>query len=147
MKKPLFVINRYYEDDYQTLSANYLLNEKNQIIFNSLSLERPYRDNKQRVSAVPVGLYSAIFEYSPKFDDFLFELKKVKNRAEIKIHPANFSYQLKGCIALGKEIKPVKGSEFLKLTSSKATFEIFMNCLKDINEIQVLIINSVVKNR
>lgn len=50
---------------------------------------------------IPNGVYKALYEYSPKFDQKLWELKGIPERREIKIHPANFARQLKGCIAIG----------------------------------------------
>lgn len=54
---------------------------------------------------IPKGVYDIKFEYSPRFKRDLWELKGVKDRSEIKIHPANYAYQLRGCIAIGNSIK------------------------------------------
>lgn len=73
-------------------------------IFSCISLELPWRDNKPQVSCVPEGEYQIKYEYSNKFKQFLWELKGVPDRSEIKIHPANNVHELLGCIALGRNL-------------------------------------------
>ncbi len=64
------------------------------------SLELGWNDNKTGVSCVPAGTYKMKFEYSPAFKRDLWELKNVPKRSETKVHPANQTSELKGCIAI-----------------------------------------------
>lgn len=49
----------------------------------------------------PQGKYRLIWEYSPKFKTFLWELYGTSLRREIKIHEGYSSEHTKGCILLG----------------------------------------------
>ena len=64
------------------------------------SLELGWNDNKTGISCVPAGTYTMKFEHSPAFKRDLWELKGVPNRSETKIHPANQTSELRGCIAI-----------------------------------------------
>tara|TARA_R110002020_G_scaffold227409_1_gene438035 strand:+ start:552 stop:749 length:198 start_codon:yes stop_codon:yes gene_type:complete len=46
-------------------------------------------------------------------------------RNECKFHAANYSRQLNGCIALGKNRVDIDGDGFKDVTSSKATMALF----------------------
>jgi len=48
------------------------------------------------------GTYPAEFEYSPKFDRELYELKVTGERDEVKFHVGNTMKDSTGCILLGK---------------------------------------------
>jgi hypothetical protein len=88
------------------------------------TLELPWMSNRRGVSCVPDGRYKLVFEYSPRFRRKLWELKNVPGRSEIKIHPANHTGQLHGCIALGEWVGGV-------LTSSRDAVERFHDLLKE----------------
>lgn len=55
--------------------------------------------------AIPKGIYDIVYEYSPKFNVYLWELKGVKNRSEIKIHAGNHLRETEGCILVGDRDK------------------------------------------
>lgn len=59
------------------------------------------------------GLYNIKWEYSPKFQQDLWELKGIEGRSEIKIHQGNRWTQSLGCILLKKE----QLIEFHRITS------------------------------
>lgn len=63
------------------------------------SIELPWLNNKQQVSCIPEGTYQLIIRFSHRFQWHL-QLKNVKDRGLILIHPANdAAKELKGCIA------------------------------------------------
>lgn len=70
------------------------------------TIELPWRDNKTRVSCIPVGTYRCEIVQSPKFGR-VYEVKNVPNRSAILIHAANYAgdvakgyrSELLGCIA------------------------------------------------
>ena len=63
------------------------------------SIELPWLNNRQRMSCIPEGKYELLIRYSHKFKWHL-QLKNVKDRNLILIHPANDARkELKGCIA------------------------------------------------
>lgn len=80
--------------------------EKDDTIHGMLSI---YSDNgnsahfntiENRTKAIDKGTYNLYNSYSPKFDRNLWSID-VDNRTGIRIHPANASWQLKGCVAVG----------------------------------------------
>ena len=89
---------------------------------------------------IPAGVYECYMRYSPDHKSYdygfgsgmVYGLKNVKNRSDIEIHSANWSFQLLGCIALGYSIgmietpdkKMVKG-----VTNSKDSIKEFMQIL------------------
>lgn len=75
------------------------------------TVERPWDDNKPSVSCIPAGTYElklgAFYSgdgIGGKPDYPAYELLNVPGRALIKIHKANLASQVKGCIAVGKEL-------------------------------------------
>ena len=75
------------------------------------TVERPWEDNKPSVSCIPAGTYpvklGAFYSgdgVGGKPDYPAYEILNVPNRAQIKIHKANIALQVKGCIALGKDL-------------------------------------------
>ena len=70
-------------------------------LFQCLSLEKPWHDNKTDISCIPAGSYECAVIDSPHFGK-VYGLKEVKDRTDVLIHAANWERQLKGCIALGR---------------------------------------------
>lgn len=68
------------------------------------TLELPWNDNIPRISCIPEGTYEVKPDQEGRFTGFP-ELQNVPNRTEIIIHPANWTSQLEGCIALGKRFE------------------------------------------
>lgn len=68
------------------------------------SLELPWKDNKSQVSCVPAGTYRLAWEGSPRLKRPTLRLKEVPGRWGILIHPANHTWELRGCLALGKRL-------------------------------------------
>lgn len=80
------------------------------------TIERPWAENRPSVSCVPEGVYSVERYASPKFGDSLIihspslgvgKYKGESDRYGILFHAANTASQLKGCIAPGKDVKPM----------------------------------------
>ncbi|HAP95177.1 DUF5675 family protein [Epilithonimonas hominis] len=68
------------------------------------TIELPWKENQNRVSCIPEGIYRVRKRFSPKFKWHL-EIFKVRNRDFILFHPANNALkELNGCIAPVSEI-------------------------------------------
>lgn len=65
------------------------------------TLERPWLDNRPRVSCIPPGRYLLAWEPSPRLKRNTLRLVDVPGRSGILIHPANKVTELAGCIAIG----------------------------------------------
>lgn len=95
------------------------------------TVERPWEGNKPSVSCIPAGTYpiklGAFYSgdgIGGKPDYPAYEVLHVPDRAQIKIHKANIALQVKGCIALGKDL----GTDGLHwaVRRSKEAFDEFM---------------------
>jgi hypothetical protein len=66
------------------------------------TIERPYLDNKVNVSSIPSGKYK-VLPFSGNRHKDVYEVLDVPGRSAILIHVANWSFQVEGCIAVGRE--------------------------------------------
>ena len=82
------ILDRLRQDEKGTYGTLIVFKGK-QVIGEFCTLELPWNNNKKNASCIPKGRYKMVFEYSPKFKENLWELKGVKDRDEIKIHPFN----------------------------------------------------------
>lgn len=120
-------IERIKDDGKETqgiLTAN-----NNNAQFKCYTLELPWKNNETNVSCIPLGTYDVSYTFSSGILGWTYEIKNVTARTGIRIHSANYFSQLKGCIALGKDLVDINADKELDITSSKATiasFEAFM---------------------
>lgn len=126
-------VGRYPELAFGTFGELSIANHQ----FKCKTVERPWLNNKKLVSCIPIGTYTAKWEYSPKFKMHLWELKGVPGRDETKFHAANTYMDLEGCIGVGDAFG-VSGTTWAVL-NSRATLEKFHEVLKDEQEIRVAI--------
>jgi hypothetical protein len=119
---------------------------ENRILFTSQSIERGWNNNQKSISCVPEGKYMLRKDWSPSFNMDLWEIYGVQNRSECKFHVSNYSSQLNGCIALGKERVDIDGDGHLDVNYSMDTMKAFHQILKGENECQIHIINSKTTN-
>jgi hypothetical protein len=82
------------------------------IVLNGTTLftvELPWKDNANNISCIPEGTYTCRWTKSPRLKKFTYEVTGVPKRAGIRIHGANYSHQVLGCIAPGMTTGVVKG--------------------------------------
>lgn len=108
-------------------------------LMSCFSLERGWLSNQANVSCVPPGEYKLVWEYSPRFNTNLWELKGVPGRSEAKFHSANHWHQLNGCIALGRSITDFDGDGYPDLTASKQTMAAFHKIMAGVTEAKLII--------
>ena len=137
--KPLIKIHRFWQDNRQTSGTCVVLDDDNFPIFSSLSLERGWMNNQNKISCVPIGLYELKLEFSDRFKKDLWELKGVPGRSETKFHSANYWNQLEGCIALGLRYKMLNADYYRDLTNSNDSLAAFHFALKDYKEAMLMI--------
>lgn len=81
--------------------------------------ELPWRDNEASVSCIPVGTYSCLWAFSPRFKRPMYLVDSVPSRVGIRFHAANLMgavprrCQLNGCIALGEKLGWFDGQKAL----------------------------------
>ncbi len=99
--------------------------------FECATLELPYKDNQHSISCIPHGIYRCMLTRSNRLSTLLghdvttYEVFDVPNRSGIRIHSANFSYQLLGCIALGSNYADIDGNGKKDLINSRLTVNKF----------------------
>ena len=123
------LIDRYPSEENQTLGVLYVLDKNNGVLFTCKTLELPWLNNKTHISCIPLGEYKGILHDSPKFGRTIW-IQDVDGRSEILIHPANFHYQLLGCIALGNDFVLIDNNDTLDASSSVDTMEEFLSFIE-----------------
>ena len=98
-----------------------------ELIYSCKTLELEVDKNQVRDDAIPNGEYQVVPRWSEKYKNH-FHITNVPNRSYILIHAANYSRQLLGCIAVGREHIDIDGDGLKDVTSSKAT-------MQDLNEL------------
>jgi len=98
--------------------------------FDFHSLELPWVDTNgdglgdPQKSCITPGTYKCEWHTSPKYGP-CYEVTGVEGRSHILIHPANWSHQLLGCIALGKGRGVLNGKP--AITQSRDAIKEFHN--------------------
>ncbi len=118
MKTILLYRNVYLK---QEILGNLFIFDGSKLLFRCKTIELAWRDNKKNISCVPHGKYPLVFEKSNKFKRKLWELKKVPNRSEIKIHIANYYRDLNGCIAVGDMHTRIDSDPYPDVRNSRYT--------------------------
>lgn len=132
------IINRKTYSENQVLGIGIVVDANDIELFNFVTIELPWLENKRRISCIPAGVYSAIKHNSPKFGQTLW-LQEVPNRSEILIHSANFSRQLLGCIAPGEIFIDIDKDGLKDVNNSRATMEKILKFVG--NRVQIVILS------
>lgn len=100
------------------------------------TVERPWLDNQNNISCIPIGTYVCKWTLSPRLKKFTYEVTGVPKRAGIRIHSANFPNQVLGCLSLGKKAGMMDGKRgvFLSVTAVRE-FNDVMN--KEIFQLEI----------
>ena len=133
-------LSRILQDDFATHGFLNVLDDDNNLVFTCLTLEQAWRNNQKSNSCIPKGWYPIVYEWSPKFNKKLWEIKSVYNRSECKFHVANYVNQLEGCIALGTALKDINLDNILDVINSTETLE-KLHSILDKKTSHLLIIN------
>lgn len=91
------------------------------------TVERPWDGNKENVSCIPAGTYTARKIMSPKRKYNVFEIQSVPGRTAIEMHIANTMNDVEGCIGIGKSFGEV--GVFPEVMFSTVAFQVFMEYL------------------
>jgi hypothetical protein len=118
------ILTRTFQDT-NTLGQLDVIGADGGVIDTFFTLELPWKNNERRVSCIPKGSYKLKLHTSPKFGK-CFWVNDVPNRDAILIHPANYTRQLLGCIAVGLDHKDIDKDGELDLTSSRKAMDFLL---------------------
>lgn len=119
------ILKRTFGDSKETLG---ILSHEN---FSCCTLELGWHDNQDDISCIPTGTYLCKWTRSKRLstaaghDVFTYEVTGVPGRSGIRIHSANFFYQLLGCIALGDGLTDMNSDGEKDVIHSRTTIEKF----------------------
>lgn len=100
--------------------------------FTCFTLELPWKNNQRTISCIPEGKYLArLGTFKPDI-----ELLGVPDRSAIEIHRANLASELRGCIAVGKELGMLRG-EWAVLGSALALRQIVEREINPVHPIHI----------
>ena len=128
-------IKRIDKSDKQILGRLSVLNGRD-LVYTCHTLEKPFRGNKKRISAIPSGNYNVVKRVSPKFG-LCFHVLDVPNRKYILIHAGNYVSQTLGCILVGSVTGDFNNDGLVDVGRSKATIKALLNVLP--NEFRLII--------
>lgn len=138
------VINRFLDDGRQTLGV--LSTQGTKELFVAKTLELSDNNNLNNISCIPPGTYPCQWTRSNRLsqlaghDVYTYEVLNVLGRAGIRIHSANYFFQLKGCISLGDVHKDINLDGHLDVIHSGVTVNKF-NQLMDKERFRLIINN------
>ncbi len=95
--------------------------------FRCFSIENPWVNNAPYVSCIPEGLYLIKYGRYNRGGYDAYELNNVRDRTLIKIHVANTSSDVFGCIGLGDSISRLNDS--LGVLNSQDAYDRWMSVM------------------
>ena len=105
--------------------------------FECYTVERPWLDNKPRVSCIPEGEYPLVLGEFNRGGYPAYEVMDVPDRSLIKIHIGNTIDDVVGCIAPGKSLGYLEKK--WAVSSSKKAFTEFMAVMSGTQETKIVI--------
>ena len=102
-----------------------LLDNKNNLILQLRTLERPWVFNERKISCIPSGTYLVKRHISPKFGQ-CFKIQDVKGRSDILIHSGNVVKDTLGCVLVGLTSGTVDDSDTAMVYSSRKAMAVLL---------------------
>jgi len=88
--------------------------------FQCFTLEKPWLDNQENISCIPVGEYCYYSRTSTRNGKVL-QLENVEDRTSIQIHAGNYINQTQGCILVGDSIRLLNNDKIPDVANSRNT--------------------------
>ena len=102
-----------------------LLDNKNNLILQLRTLERPWVFNERKISCIPSGTYLVKRYVSPKFGQ-CFKIQDVKGRSDILIHSGNVVNDTLGCVLVGLTSGTVDDTDTAMVYSSRKAMAVLL---------------------
>lgn len=108
-----------------TTGKGFVFNEKNELVFEFVTLELPWKDNERNISCIPEGEY-LVKKMPPtgKRKYQYFWVQDVPGRDSILWHPGNYTHQIRGCILPGESLADLDQDDIIDVTNTTATLKI-----------------------
>jgi hypothetical protein len=134
------VLTRLEQNEYQTLGYLQLFQGMD-CVYNCVTLEPPWLENKNNISCIPAGRYSIKKRHTDKFGHHI-HIISVPNRSYILIHPGNYmdtiKQQTEGCILVGRGYAHLNADKLLDITFSRNTLDELLKRLPDKSIIDII---------
>lgn len=114
-------VRRLEHEEKQTLGRFYLYDGVEEV-FSCAVLEPPFKDNKNNISSICSGIYTAKLRWSEKYN-WHYHIQDVEGRTLILIHFGNYYKDTKGCLLFGNNFTDINGDGFRDVTNSKKTIK------------------------
>lgn len=132
LAQPDFVISRGYYSDC-TLGRLFVPKK-----FSCSTLELPYKGNEPDKSCIEEGLYRYRKAPSPRLRGrIVIWIDGVPGRSSIQIHPANYVFDILGCIAVGDGHVDINKDGMPDVTNSGVTFEKLLESIPDTGWVRI----------
>ena len=99
--------------------------------FQCFTLELPWLGNQTNISCIPAAGDYQGEKYTSHANGNCIAIINVIDRTHIQIHSANYTRQIKGCIAVGESIKFLDRDTIPDVTNSKKTLSDLLDVLPD----------------
>lgn len=134
------IIERLNDNGKQTTGILSVVDDEvsgNEIIFQCLTLELSWKDNKRNISCIPLGNYKGeILDYSSSFNYPHIWIKDVPNRGGIKVHIGNKYNEIRGCVIVGDKWKDINNDNIKDVVNSRVTLEKLLEYLEGSGEFE-----------
>ena len=119
------ILERNKSTLHSTTGRLMLLDNKNNLIVQLKTLERPWIFNERKVSCIPTGTYLVKRHNSPKFGQCL-KVQDVKGRSDILFHSGNVVNDTLGCILVGLSAGTVDDSNTAMIYNSRKAMAVLL---------------------
>ena len=119
------ILERNKSTLHSTTGRLLLVDNKNNLIIQLQTLERPWVFNERKVSCIPTGTYLVKRHNSPKFGQ-CFKIQDVKGRSDILIHSGNVVTDTLGCILVGLSSGFVDDNNTAMVTNSRKAMAVLL---------------------
>ena len=122
------ILERNKSTLHSTTGKLLLVDNKNNLILQLQTLERPWIFNERKVSCIPTGTYLVKRHNSPKFGE-CFKIQDVKGRSDILIHSGNVVNDTLGCILVGLTSGTVDDSTTAMIYNSRKAMTVLLTLI------------------
>ena len=119
------ILERNKSTLHSTTGKLLLIDNKNNLILQLQTLERPWIFNERKVSCIPTGTYLVKRHVSPKFGQ-CFKIQDVKGRSDILIHSGNVVNDTLGCVLVGLTSSSVDYSSSAVIYNSRKAMAVLL---------------------